>query len=322
MTTGTGCAPLDGMVRTSRYNRRDRRTARAATRSIGACGTVRAPAAASRPRCSSASSRGGRLGDEARRSPRRAAHARTAAAARCSHRTGGRAACARRGGVARTRLRSSRRPRRSVRSGRRRATADRAPWNRPRRAKRAIAPSRSSVAGTGMSSTTRDQSFDRFVTWRSAPFGTTITSPEVVRSFVTRRVSSSTVPVTPRISPGVERRIRSPMPNWRSVNRKKPASRSPTTCWAPKPIATPSTVAGRDQRRQRHAELPDRQHRGNEVRQRNHGPRRGLRDPRVTASSIRARHGRLRSCRVRPRRARRGSGRSPIRRRERSTPRR
>ena len=34
------------------------------------------------------------------------------------------------------------------------------------------------------------------------------------------------------------------MPNCRSEKRKKPASRSPTTCCAPKPRATPTTVAG------------------------------------------------------------------------------
>ena len=36
----------------------------------------------------------------------------------------------------------------------------------------------------------------------------------------------------------------SPKANWRSANRKKPASRSPTICWAPKPRPMPMTVAG------------------------------------------------------------------------------
>ena len=95
-----------------------------------------------------------------------------------------------------------------------------------------------------MSSTTRDQSLDRLVTWRSALLGTTTNSPLAVRSLVTRSVSSSTVPVTPVVCPGWDNRMRSPMPNWRSEKRKNPASRSPTTCWAPKPSATPATVAG------------------------------------------------------------------------------
>ena len=45
--------------------------------------------------------------------------------------------------------------------------------------------------------TARDQSLDRLVTWRRALLGTTTSSPCGVRSLVTRRVSSSTVPVMP-----------------------------------------------------------------------------------------------------------------------------
>ena len=62
--------------------------------------------------------------------------------------------------------------------------------------------SRSSVTATGMSMTARDQSLDRLVTWRRALLGTTTSSPWAVRSLVTRRVSSSTVPVMPAGWPG------------------------------------------------------------------------------------------------------------------------
>ena len=62
---------------------------------------------------------------------------------------------------------------------------------------RPVTCSRSSVTDTGMSMTARDQSLDRLVTWRRALLGTTTSSPWAVRTLVTRRVSSSTVPVTP-----------------------------------------------------------------------------------------------------------------------------
>ena len=39
-------------------------------------------------------------------------------------------------------------------------------------------------------------------------------------------------------------RITSPKPYWRSAMMKKPARTSCTTRWAPKPTATPATVAG------------------------------------------------------------------------------
>ena len=95
-----------------------------------------------------------------------------------------------------------------------------------------------------MSITARDQSLDRLVTWRSALLGTTTSSPCAVRTLVTRNVSSSTVPVMPVDCPGTESRMTSPKANWCSANRKKPASRSPTICWAPKPSPMPITVAG------------------------------------------------------------------------------
>ena len=92
--------------------------------------------------------------------------------------------------------------------------------------------------------TARDQSLDRLVTWRRALLGTTTNSPWAVRTLVTRRVSSSTVPVMPVVWPGTDRRITSPKANWCSAKRKNPASRSPTICWAPKPRPMPITVAG------------------------------------------------------------------------------
>ncbi len=95
-----------------------------------------------------------------------------------------------------------------------------------------------------MSITARDQSLDRLVTWRRALLGTTTSSPCGVRSLVTRSVSSSTVPVIPVVCPGIDSRITSPKANWCSANRKNPASRSPTICWAPKPSPIPMTVAG------------------------------------------------------------------------------
>ena len=107
-----------------------------------------------------------------------------------------------------------------------------------------VTASRSSSTGTGMSMTDRDQSLDRLVTWRMALLGTITSSPWAVRSLVTRRVISSTVPVTLWAEPGTESRMTSPKAYCRSAKRKKPARRSPTICWAPKPRPMPITVAG------------------------------------------------------------------------------
>ena len=71
-----------------------------------------------------------------------------------------------------------------------------------------------------------------------------MTSPLAVRTLVTRRVTSSTVPITPSETQGPAMLIRSPKPYWRSAMMKKPASRSWTRRWAPKPSATPTTAAG------------------------------------------------------------------------------
>ena len=84
----------------------------------------------------------------------------------------------------------------------------------------------SAVAGRGTSTTARAQSRERFVTWLIWPLGMITTSPSTVRRLVTRRVTLSTVPVTPEVAPRLEMRMRSPNPYWRSVMMKKPARMS------------------------------------------------------------------------------------------------
>ena len=52
----------------------------------------------------------------------------------------------------------------------------------------------SAEVGTGTSTTARAQSLDRFSDLTICPLGTVNTSPSLVRSLVTRSVTSSTVP--------------------------------------------------------------------------------------------------------------------------------
>ncbi len=52
----------------------------------------------------------------------------------------------------------------------------------------------SALTGIGTSTTARAQSFDRLTALMICPFGTVITSPSVLRTRVTRSVTSSTVP--------------------------------------------------------------------------------------------------------------------------------
>ena len=91
--------------------------------------------------------------------------------------------------------------------------------------------------------TARAQSLDRFSDFMIWPLGMVYISPSDVRSFVTRRVTSSTVPMASLLEPSVSC-TRSPNPYCLSVMMKNPLSRSCTTRWAPKPSAAPSTAAG------------------------------------------------------------------------------
>ena len=134
------------------------------------------------------------------------------------------------------------------------------------------------MTATGMSMTARDQSLDRLVTWRRALLGTTTSSPWAVRSLVTRRVSSSTVPVIPVVWPGTDSRITSPKANWCSAKRKKPASRSPTICWAPKPEADADHRGRGHQGGERDAQPVEGQDGGDEVGQGDHRPLHRLAD--------------------------------------------
>ena len=102
----------------------------------------------------------------------------------------------------------------------------------------------STATGTGTSTTARAQSRDRLVTWVICPFGVMTTSPSAVRTVVTRRVTSSTVPTAGLGRLGTESWTRSPNPYWRSLMMKKPARMSCTTRWAPNPSATAATAAG------------------------------------------------------------------------------
>ncbi|SKW47145.1 Uncharacterised protein [Mycobacteroides abscessus subsp. massiliense] len=53
---------------------------------------------------------------------------------------------------------------------------------------------RSTLVGTGISTTARAQSFDKLTALTINPFGMVMTSPSLERNLVTRRVTSSTVP--------------------------------------------------------------------------------------------------------------------------------
>ena len=63
------------------------------------------------------------------------------------------------------------------------------------------------------------------------------------RTVVTRRVTSSTVPIAGSSRLGTERRMKSPKPYWRSVMMKKPARISRTMRWAPNPQRYGRTAA-------------------------------------------------------------------------------
>lgn len=60
---------------------------------------------------------------------------------------------------------------------------------------------------------------------------------------MTRNITFSTVPLA-SVAETTVRVTRSPKPYCRSARMKKPDSRSLTNCWAPKPSAAPTTVAG------------------------------------------------------------------------------
>ena len=70
------------------------------------------------------------------------------------------------------------------------------------------------------------------------------TIQRIIELALTRKVTSSTVPIAGSGRLGTESRIRSPKPYWRSVMMKKPARMSWTMRWAPNPIATAATAAG------------------------------------------------------------------------------
>ena len=109
---------------------------------------------------------------------------------------------------------------------------------------------RSAELGTGMSTTARAQSLDRLSVFMIWPLGMVYISPSWVRSFVTRRVTSTTVPIASLLEPRVSC-TRSPNPYCFSVMMKNPLSRSCTTRWAPKPSAAPEHRRRRHQRADR-----------------------------------------------------------------------
>ena len=80
-----------------------------------------------------------------------------------------------------------------------------------------------------------------FTFWRNCPLAMLMRSPSNVRIFVTRSVTSSTLPSAQPTMPNGPRRTMSPTPNWRSAMMYKPAMMSPTICCAPKPKPAPAT---------------------------------------------------------------------------------
>ena len=92
--------------------------------------------------------------------------------------------------------------------------------------------------------TARAQSRDRLVTWMICPLGVVMTSPLTVRRRVTRRVTSSTVPVTGCVTPEVAMVTTSPKPYCRSPVMKNPAPMSCTNRCRPNPSAALSSAAG------------------------------------------------------------------------------
>ena len=92
--------------------------------------------------------------------------------------------------------------------------------------------------------TARAQSLDRLTVLTIWPLGMVNISPSEERSFVTRSVTSSTVPSAGSAIPATVSATRSPKPYCFSVMMKNPASRSWTTRCAPKPSAAPITAAG------------------------------------------------------------------------------
>ena len=100
-----------------------------------------------------------------------------------------------------------------------------------------MAPARSEPLGTTTSTTALAQSLAALPTMRMSPLGTNHTVPSLARMVVTRRLTSSTVPVT---APTV---MRSPTPYWSSARMKKPDTKSFTRLWAPKARARPTMPA-------------------------------------------------------------------------------
>ena len=91
--------------------------------------------------------------------------------------------------------------------------------------------------------TARAQSLEKFSDFIIWPLGMVYISPSDVRNLVTRKVTSTTVPMASLLDPSVSC-TRSPNPYCFSVMMKNPLSKSCTTRWAPKPSAAPSTAAG------------------------------------------------------------------------------
>src|SRR4051794_31431022 len=99
------------------------------------------------------------------------------------------------------------------------------------------ARSTSSVNGTEISTTARDQPRVLLLTTFISPLGTTCMVPSRSRSTTTRRVIFSTTPLFPATS------ITSPTANWFSSRMKKPEMMSRTRLWAPKEMARPRIPA-------------------------------------------------------------------------------